>query len=177
MAKNRCRRCYLLFEVEAPPPPLPAEEEHHPDVAAGVRGWRRVRGLTQKQLASAAHLPRTYISRIENGRILPGLTTLERVALALQVGLPSLLDRTNGRSGNGQSRQLGGNGNGTSLSWQAQAVPQNGNGNGNGHYNGNGSNGDGDDFLRQILRYSGQLTAAQRAQVMARVRQLANARN
>ena len=40
---------------------------------------------------SAAHLPRTYISRIENGRILPGLGTLERVAGALHLNLPVLI--------------------------------------------------------------------------------------
>lgn len=152
-------------------------EEGQPDVAAGVRGWRRVRGLTQKQLASAAHLPRTYISRIENGRILPGLTTLGRVAVALHIGLPSLLDRTYARNGAGLLVCRGQAGIPAPQSWQAQALPTNGNGNGNGHHNGNGSDGDGDDFLRQILRYSGQLTSAQRAEVMARVRQLASARN
>jgi len=153
---NRCRRCYFPFVVEPPPsPPAPAPARH-PDIAAGVRSWRRVRGLTQKQLASAAHLPRTYISRIENGRILPGLHTLERVAGALHVNLPALFHA----SGNGNTN------------------PPHYSGNGNGHGNGQGGNGDGgDDFLRQILRYSPQLTPAQRAVILARVRQLAALRN
>ena len=155
-ASNRCRRCYFSFEVEAPPPPPVLSNTRHPDVAASVRSWRRVRGLTQKQLASAAHLPRTYISRIENGRILPGLPTLERVAGALHVGLPALLEVLG--NGNGHSGKTMGNGNG------------NGNGNGSG-------NGDGDEFLRAMLRYSAQLTPAQRATVLARVRELATVHN
>jgi DNA-binding XRE family transcriptional regulator len=147
-----------------------------------------VRGLTQKQLASAAHLPRTYISRIENGRILPGLGTLERVAYALHVDLPALLDRHMlNRCSDACLHQ--------SFSPFGSGRPSNGNGshgysNGNGHGNGNGhSNGNrhgkadlaespGDqDFLRQMLRYTGLLTSTQRAVVLARVRQLAGARS
>src|SRR5438876_4605762 len=60
---NRCRRCLMPFVVAAPPPPEPVvESAAHPDIAAGVRALRQHRGLTQKQLAFAAHLPRTYIS-------------------------------------------------------------------------------------------------------------------
>ena len=153
---NRCRRCYSPFAVEAPPPPPVLSNSRHPDVAGSVRSWRRARGLTQKQLASAAHLPRTYISRIENGRILPGLPTLERVAGALHVGLPALFEVLGNGNGNGTSGRTMGNG------------------------NGDGDHRDfdnGDEFLRQMLRYSAQLTPAQRAAVLARVRQLATARN
>src|SRR5438034_10972793 len=68
---NRCRRCLMPFIQAAPPPPEPVVEmDAHPNIAAGVRSWRQMRGLTQKQLACAAQLPRTYISRIETGRIL-----------------------------------------------------------------------------------------------------------
>jgi transcriptional regulator with XRE-family HTH domain len=170
---NRCRRCYFSFAVEAPPPPPPqVEPEQRPDVAAGVRCWRQARGLTQKQLAFAAQLPRTYVSRIENGRILPGLITLERVAGALHVGLPALLERKGNGNGNGH-----GNGalhNGSSSGLVAKAGT-----NGNGKLNGtsNGSNGDGNDFMREIMRYSSHLSVAQRNMVLARVRQLAAARN
>ena len=162
---NRCRRCYFSFAVEAPPaPPQPAgEPEPHPDVASGVRCWRQARGLTQKQLAFAAQLPRTYVSRIENGRILPGLITLVRVADALHIGLPTLFER----KGNGN-----GNGNGASHNGT------NGNGKANGGANGSsGSSGDGYDFMREIMRYSSHLTVGQRNMVLARVRQLAAARN
>ncbi len=174
---NRCRRCLMPFVVAAPPPPEPVvEADAHPDIAAGVRAWRQQRGLTQKQLAFAAHLPRTYISRIENGRILPGLGTLERVAGALHVGLAALLDRR--RNGHACSQGNGHNGHGA-----------NGNGNGNGFIpdpsvydtassNGNGHglpNADNEAFLRQMVRYCRRMTVVQRATVLDRVRQLATA--
>jgi len=172
---NRCRRCLNPFVMAAPPPPEPVVEmDAHPNIAAGVRSWRQMRGLTQKQLASAAQLPRTYISRIENGRILPGLSTLERVAVALHIGLPTLLDRRC-RNGSGNGQGLNGHSNG------------NGNSNGNGFGNGEGFAGgyqsgmnalsDGDDFLRQMTRLCRQLNGVQRATVLARVRQLATAHN
>jgi transcriptional regulator with XRE-family HTH domain len=154
--------------MAAPPPPEPVVEmDAHPNIAAGVRSWRQMRGLTQKQLASAAQLPRTYISRIENGRILPGLSTLERVAIALHIGLPTLLDRRcrNGSpNGNGHA-----NGNGFG----------NGNGNGfaDGYQSGMNALSDGDDFLRQMTRLCRQLNGVQRATVLERVRQLATAHN
>ena len=172
----------MPFVVAAPPPPEPVvEAEAHPDIAAGVRAWRQQRGLTQKQLAFAAHLPRTYISRIENGRILPGLSTLERVAGALHVGLGALLDRR-GRNGHACSNGNGLNGHVT-------------NGNGNGFSNGNGNgfvpdanvydtasgnghavvNVENEAFLRQMVRYCRRMTVVQRAAVLDRVRQLATA--
>src|SRR5579871_4916967 len=149
---NRCRRCMMPFVVAAPPPPEPVvEAEAHPDIAAGVRAWRQQRGLTQKQLAFAAHLPRTYISRIENGRILPGLSTLERVAGALHVGLAALLDRRgcNGHGPNGNA--LHPNGNGHAVMNENEA------------------------FLRQMVRYCRRMTVVQRAAVIDRVKALATA--
>ncbi len=154
----------MPFVMAAPPPPEPVVEiEAHPNIAAGVRSWRQQRGLTQKQLAFAAHLPRTYISRIENGRILPGLSTLERVAIALHIGLPALFDRR--------------------MRSHACNGGANGNGHGNGNGNGNGFSGliesgmallsDGEDFLRQMVRYCRKMTEGQRATVLERVKQLA----
>jgi DNA-binding XRE family transcriptional regulator len=185
---NRCRRCLMPFVVAAPPPPEPVvEAEAHPDIAAGVRAWRQQRGLTQKQLAFAAHLPRTYISRIENGRILPGLSTLERVAGALHVGLGALLDRR------GRSSHACSNGNGLN----GHVTNGNGGGNGNSYSNGNGSgfvpdpnvydtasgngnahtvvNVENEAFLRQMVRYCRRMTVVQRATVLDHVRQLATA--
>jgi DNA-binding XRE family transcriptional regulator len=197
---NRCRRCLMPFVVAAPPPPEPVvEAEAHPDIASGVRAWRQQRGLTQKQLAFAAHLPRTYISRIENGRILPGLSTLERVAGALHVGLSALLDRR-GKNGHNCSAGNGHNGYGTGVPGENGHGGLNGNGNGIGHGSGNGfvanpmvydtaSNGAGNGlsdqspsqlpnqeneaFLRQMVRYCRRMTVVQRATVLDRVRQLA----
>ncbi len=153
----------------APPPEPVVEMDAHPNIAAGVRSWRQMRGLTQKQLASAAQLPRTYISRIENGRILPGLSTLERVAIALHIGLPALLDRRcrNGRHGVNDN----GNGNGSS------ALPPM-------HYSSDTASSavsnemnESEDFLRQMVRMCRRLSPVQRANVLERVRQLAVAHN
>ncbi len=159
-ASNRCRRCRQTLTVEPPPPP-PPRVPPKPNVAAGVRDWRRMRGLTQKQLAAASQLPRTYISRIENGRIVPGLVTLERVAGALSVSLPSLL-------GPQEEPAVRVNGSGT------RPEPRNGHSYPSCGTPANGTRNAAESLacLRELLRYSGQLTGAQRQLVLARVRQM-----
>ncbi len=54
-------------------------------VAAQVREMRRARHLSQRQLAGRMLVPRTYISKIENGKAIPTLGSLERLATALGV--------------------------------------------------------------------------------------------
>ena len=93
------------------------------------------------------------------------LITLVRVAEALRIGLPTLLERKG--NGNGQANGHG-NGNGDSP---------NGSSSGLAGKTGTNGNGDGNDFMREIMRYSSHLTAGQRNMVLARVRQLAAARN
>ena len=66
-----------------------------------LRELRDQRHLTQQQMASKAGVPRTYISRIENSRLLPGPVMLRRISEALQVGILDLLPKN--RDGNGQS--------------------------------------------------------------------------
>jgi transcriptional regulator with XRE-family HTH domain len=77
-------------------PPLPgpssfsaAEAGLH--VAAQVRDIRKARHLSQRQLASRMQVPRTYISKIENGKAIPTLGSLERLAEALQVDVSQLV--------------------------------------------------------------------------------------
>lgn len=60
-------------------------------VAAQVRDIRRARHLSQRQLASRMQVPRTYISKIENGKAIPTLGSLERLATALGVGICHLV--------------------------------------------------------------------------------------
>lgn len=62
-----------------------------------LRELRDQRRLTQQQMASKAGVPRTYISRIENARLLPGPVMLRRIADALEVAILVLLPR-NGNS-------------------------------------------------------------------------------
>lgn len=56
-----------------------------------LREARLQQGLTQRDLERATGLLRSHISRIENGRRLPSLETLSRLAAALKVSLYSLL--------------------------------------------------------------------------------------
>ena len=50
-----------------------------------MREIRRARHLSQRQLAGRMQVPRTYISKIENGKAIPTLGSLERLAMALGV--------------------------------------------------------------------------------------------
>jgi transcriptional regulator with XRE-family HTH domain len=47
--------------------------------------------LSQRQLALRMQVPRTYVSKIENEKATPTLSSLERLAKALEVTLPDLL--------------------------------------------------------------------------------------
>lgn len=60
-------------------------------VATQVREIRRARHLSQRQLAGRMQVPRTYISKIENGKAIPTLGSLERLATALGVEVRQLV--------------------------------------------------------------------------------------
>jgi transcriptional regulator with XRE-family HTH domain len=60
-------------------------------VAGQVREIRRLRHLSQRQLAGRMQVPRTYISKIENGKAIPTLGSLERLAQALDVDVCQLV--------------------------------------------------------------------------------------
>ena len=94
-----CRRCKKGLEVQKPETasaplalvPTPPAVESGPQVAAAVRDLRHVRNLSQRQLAARMNVPRTYISKIENGKAMPTLSSLDRLAKALQVDISALL--------------------------------------------------------------------------------------
>jgi transcriptional regulator with XRE-family HTH domain len=56
-----------------------------------VREIRKARHLSQRQLAGRMQVPRTYISKIENGKAIPTLGSLERLAAALEVNVSQLV--------------------------------------------------------------------------------------
>ena len=56
-----------------------------------MREIRRARHLSQRQLATRMQVPRTYISKIENGKAIPTLGSLERLAQALGVDVSQLV--------------------------------------------------------------------------------------
>ncbi len=56
-----------------------------------MREIRKSRELSQRQLAGRMQVPRTYISKIENGKAMPTLSSLERLANALEIDICDLL--------------------------------------------------------------------------------------
>jgi len=63
----------------------------HLNLAASIRSMRLRNGLSQRQLATRMSVPRTYVSKIENEKATPTLSSLERLARALEVTVPDLL--------------------------------------------------------------------------------------
>ncbi|HYH66460.1 MAG TPA: helix-turn-helix transcriptional regulator [Urbifossiella sp.] len=59
--------------------------------AERLRGTRQARGMTQRDLATKAHVTFSYVSRLEAGGAAPGIDLLERLAEALGVGVAELL--------------------------------------------------------------------------------------
>lgn len=100
-ANALCRKCRKPLDVEEPEavaapalslvPAADKTETGGIQVATAVRDLRRVRNLSQRQLAGRMGVPRTYISKIENGKAMPTLSSLERLAKALQVDISALL--------------------------------------------------------------------------------------
>jgi transcriptional regulator with XRE-family HTH domain len=91
-----------IDEPAAAPAPLafisaPDDEDEGIQVATAVRDLRHVRNLSQRQLAARMNVPRTYISKIENGKAMPTLTSLDRLARALEVDISALLRDANTR--------------------------------------------------------------------------------
>jgi transcriptional regulator with XRE-family HTH domain len=63
-------------------------------IGAWIRQLREQRGLSQADVERVTGLLRGYISRVENGRTVPSLETLERLAAALDVPLYQLFYMT-----------------------------------------------------------------------------------
>src|SRR5258705_2018918 len=100
-SNDLCRRCHASLDedepepVIAPPPPqmMPTNGNGrgHLNLATSIRALRLRNGLSQRQLASRMSVPRTYVSKIENEKATPTLSSLERLARALEVTVPDLL--------------------------------------------------------------------------------------
>ncbi len=99
-SNSLCRKCHKPLDIEEPEQlapqlvvsssGLPAEDAGS-QVATQVRDIRRARHLSQRQLAGRMNVPRTYISKIENGKAIPTLGSLERLAAALDVDVSKLV--------------------------------------------------------------------------------------
>jgi transcriptional regulator with XRE-family HTH domain len=111
---NLCRRCKLSLDtIEEEPEPLvemiaPAPAPTNQlQIAAAIRMLRLRSGLSQRQLALRMQVPRTYVSKIENDKATPTLSSLERLAVALQISVTELLENSCTRpSRDSQMREL-----------------------------------------------------------------------
>lgn len=101
-----CRKCHKPLDIEEPPalgPVAVPDPRQQPEMEAGlrvatqVREIRVARHLSQRQLAGRMQVPRTYISKIENGKAIPTLGSLERLADALEVDMCQLVRDTRSR--------------------------------------------------------------------------------
>jgi transcriptional regulator with XRE-family HTH domain len=100
-ANNLCRRCRTSLDEDEPEPifaptlqvALPATSTFRSEVrvAQAIRSLRLRGGLSQRQLALRMGVPRTYVSKIENEKATPTLSSLNRLAMALEVSIPDLL--------------------------------------------------------------------------------------
>jgi transcriptional regulator with XRE-family HTH domain len=101
---NLCRKCRTSLDEDEPEPilavqpplPEPVNQHHsHLQVAAAIRMFRQKSGLSQRQLAMRMQVPRTYVSKIENEKAMPTLSSLQRLATALEVSVGDLLKGSN----------------------------------------------------------------------------------
>src|SRR2546430_7060957 len=98
---NLCRPCHTSLDEDEPEvaaalpmPVMMPSNGHRPghlNLAASIRSLRLRNGLSQRQLAGRMSVPRTYVSKIENEKATPTLSSLERLARALEATVPDLL--------------------------------------------------------------------------------------
>jgi len=62
-------------------------------LADNIRAFRKVKNLSQEELADMCSLHRTYVGSVERGERNVSLSTLEVLAAALSVTVPQLLTK------------------------------------------------------------------------------------
>lgn len=105
--RNRlCRRChkpYESLEPEPEPEPLPAPKELPPDARCRDVGFwlaivlwkmRQDKNLSERALGRRMGVNRTYISKMEGGKITPTLSSLFRYAEALETDAYYIIRQT-----------------------------------------------------------------------------------
>jgi transcriptional regulator with XRE-family HTH domain len=73
-------------------------------LALNLRKLRRVKGLSQEELAHRAKIDRTYISALERSLYAAGIDVVDRLARALGVEAADLLTRPAAPSGKRKAR-------------------------------------------------------------------------
>jgi len=69
-------------------------------IGAKIKQVREERGLTQVEMSSLLEIPRSYLSRIENRRLLPGPLMVAKFAEALEMDISDLLPPERRKDGN-----------------------------------------------------------------------------
>src|ERR1700686_5372846 len=101
---NLCRKCHTSLDEDVPEPILEVQtpiaepangNSSRLQVASAIRALRQKSGLSQRQLALRMQVPRTYVSKIENEKAMPTLSSLQRLATALEVSMGDLLKGSN----------------------------------------------------------------------------------
>jgi transcriptional regulator with XRE-family HTH domain len=72
--------------------PYPAMQDWWAIFGTNVRRFRQQKKLTQEELAFEAEIDLTYVGGIERGKRNPSLLVMARIADALSVPLPKLLN-------------------------------------------------------------------------------------
>lgn len=57
-----------------------------------ITSIRKTQGISQETLSDLAHMDRTYLARIEQGKVNPSLRVLHKLARALRVSMSYLFD-------------------------------------------------------------------------------------
>lgn len=78
----------------------------HLQIALAIRTLRQRSGLSQRQLALRMQVPRTYVSKIENDKATPTLSSLKRLAVALEISVPDLLEQSTNASANSRLEEI-----------------------------------------------------------------------
>jgi transcriptional regulator with XRE-family HTH domain len=66
--------------------------------AANLRRIRKERGLSQERLAHVADLNMTHVAKIERTEREPGVRTISKLAIALEISAADLFEGIDGRS-------------------------------------------------------------------------------
>jgi len=92
-----CKRCHVALDFVPQPPPPALVPTHQMTCAisarlpGAIRAQRLRIGLSQRQIAVRLAGPRTYVSKLENGKAAPTLPSLLRVAEAIETTVADLL--------------------------------------------------------------------------------------
>jgi CheY-like chemotaxis protein len=71
-----------------------------------IKEQRYALGISQEELAFRAGLHRTYVSEVERGERNPSITSIEKLAQALEVSFTSLFDRTGQPAGSREAVEI-----------------------------------------------------------------------